>query len=95
LVRFRRTSIAQEIQNFAKTNYPGIPPANPDNNSRPQLYLEQRRVWKEMQYLIQLLEKYNKDPKNLDPVTKNTTYPSTAQGLAALQPYLAQALVFG
>ena len=48
-------TIAQEIQNFANTNYPGFPPANPEQDARPLLYLEQRRVWREMQYVIQLL----------------------------------------
>jgi hypothetical protein len=48
-------TIAQEIQDFANTNYPGIPPANPEQDARPLLYLEQRRVWREMQYIIQLL----------------------------------------
>ena len=48
-------TIAQEIQDFANTNYPGFPPANPEQNARPLLYLEQRRVWREMQYVIQLL----------------------------------------
>ena len=48
-------TIAQEIQNFANTNYPGFPPANPEQDARPLLYLEQRRVWREMQYIIQLL----------------------------------------
>lgn len=49
-------SIAQEMRNFARTNYPGFPPANPEQNARPLLYLEQRRVWREMQYIVQLLE---------------------------------------
>jgi hypothetical protein len=48
-------TIAQEIQDFANTNYPGFPPANPEQDARPLLYLEQRRVWTEMQYIIQLL----------------------------------------
>ena len=48
-------TIAQEIQDFANTNYPGFPPANPEQDARPLLYLEQRRVWKEMQFIIQLL----------------------------------------
>jgi hypothetical protein len=48
-------TIAQEIQDFSNTNYPGFPPANPEQNARPLIYLEQRRVWHEMQYLIQLL----------------------------------------
>ncbi|WP_445143323.1 type II secretion system protein GspG [Dyella sp. Tek66A03] len=77
-------TIAQEIQNFAKTNYPGFPPANPEQNARPLLYLEQRRVWKEMQYLIQLLYAYHDAPGN------SGTFPITGAGLAALQPYVAQ-----
>ena len=48
-------TIAQEIQDFANTNYPGFPPANPEQDARPLLYLEQRRVWREMQFIIQLL----------------------------------------
>jgi hypothetical protein len=48
-------TIAEEIQNFANTNYPGFPPANPEQNARPLVYLEQQRVWREMQYIIQLL----------------------------------------
>jgi hypothetical protein len=48
-------TIAQEIQDFARTNYPGFPPANPEQNARPLLYLEQRRVWREMQFVVQLL----------------------------------------
>ena len=52
---FAQRTIAQEIQNFANTNYPGFPPANPGQDARPLLYLEQRRIWREMQYLIQLL----------------------------------------
>jgi len=48
-------TIAQEIQDFANTNYPGFPPANPEQDARPLLFLEQRRVWKEMQFIIQLL----------------------------------------
>jgi type II secretory pathway pseudopilin PulG len=76
-------TIAQEIQNFANTNYPGFPPANPEQDARPLLYLEQRRVWKEMQYLVQLLNAFQADPAN------GGFFPTTAQGLAALQPYLA------
>jgi hypothetical protein len=77
-------TIATEIQNFAKTNYPGVPPANPDNNVRPQLYVEQRKVWREMQYILQLLEAYVNDPLN------NGNYPATSTGLAGLQPYAAK-----
>lgn len=76
-------TIAQEIQNFANTNYPGFPPANPEQNARPLVYLEQRKTWKEMQYLIQLLNAFKADPAN------NNLYPSSTQGLAVLAPYLA------
>lgn len=79
-------TIAQEIQDFANTNYPGFPPANPEQNARPQLYLEQRRVWKEMQYLIQLLNAYKADPANLG------AFPAAAAGnkvpAAQLAPYM-------
>jgi hypothetical protein len=75
-------TIAQEIQNFANTNYPGFPPANPEQNARPQLYLEQRRVWKEMQYIIQLLNAYKAD---------HGAFPATIAGdkvpAAGLDPY--------
>lgn len=72
-------TIAQEIQNFAKTNYPGIPPANPDTSARPQLFWEQRMAWRDMQYLVQLLLAYHDD---------HGAYPSTDQGPGALQPYI-------
>src|SRR5262249_26832352 len=52
-------TIAEDIRNFAMTNYEGIPPANPDNNVRPLLYPEQRKAWNDMQKLIQLIEHYN------------------------------------
>src|SRR5204863_7787833 len=76
-------TIAQEIQNFANTNYPGFPPANPEQNARPQLYLEQRRVWKEMQFIIQLLNAYK---------GVNGAFPATIAGnkvpAVDLDPYL-------
>ncbi|NTX25774.1 type II secretion system protein GspG [Burkholderia pyrrocinia] len=76
-------TIAQEIQDFAKTNYPGFPPANPEENARPLLYLEQQRVWREMQFIIQLLSVAK---------TVNGTYPDADPGntvpVAALQPFL-------
>jgi len=79
-------TIAQEIQNFAKTNYPGFPPANPEQNARPLLYLEQRRVWKEMQFIIQLLDAFKADAAN------GGRFPGTIAGnavtAALLTPYL-------
>jgi hypothetical protein len=76
-------TIAQEIQDFANTNYPGFPPANPEQNARPLLYLEQRRVWKEMQFIIQLLNACK---------AATGAYPPSGAGHAvpavALTPYL-------
>jgi hypothetical protein len=82
-------TIAQEIQDFANTNYPGFPPANPEQDARPLLYLEQRRVWKEMQFIIQLLNACK---------TATGAYPSDGGGThpvpaAALTPYLNSPVV--
>jgi Type II secretion system (T2SS), protein G len=52
-------TIADEIRNFAMTNYEGIPPANPDRNVRPLLYWPQRKAWDDMQKLIELIERYS------------------------------------
>jgi hypothetical protein len=52
-------TIAEDMRNFAMTNYEGIPPANPDNYVRPLLYPAQRKAWNDMQKLIQLIEHYN------------------------------------
>ena len=77
-------TIAQEIQDFANTNYPGFPPANPEQNARPQLYLEQRRVWREMQFIIQLLNACKAATGAYPPGTGTNTVPA-----AALAPFLA------
>lgn len=76
-------TIAQEIQDFANTNYPGFPPANPEQNARPLLYLEQRRVWKEMQFIVQLLNAAKAD---------TGAYPSGASGNAVPAAELNQYL---
>lgn len=81
-------TIAQEIQDFANTNYPGFPPANPEQNARPLLYLEQRRVWKEMQFLIQLINAYKTATGAFPPDGGTHTVPA-----AALTPYLNGAIV--
>jgi hypothetical protein len=77
-------TIAQEIQDFANTNYPGFPPANPEQNARPLLYLEQRRVWREMQFIIQLLSACKVATGAYPPGTGTNTVPA-----AALAPFLA------
>ena len=76
-------TIAQEIQDFANTNYPGFPPANPEQNARPLLYLEQRRVWREMQFIIQLLNACKLTTGAYPPGTGANTVPA-----AALAPFL-------
>lgn len=76
-------TIAQEIQDFANTNYPGFPPANPEQNARPLVYLEQRRVWREMQYLIQLLNACKAATGSFAPELAGNTIPAPA-----LTPFL-------
>jgi hypothetical protein len=76
-------TIAQEIQDFANTNYPGFPPANPEQDARPLLYLEQRRVWREMQFIIQLLNACKMATGAYPSDNGANTVPA-----AALQPYL-------
>ena len=70
-------TIAQEMQNYARTNYPGIRPANPVEGARPLLTPRQRLAWDEMQKIIALLETFR---------DQNGAYPTTEQGLAALAP---------
>jgi type II secretion system (T2SS) protein G len=68
-------TIAEEMEAFAKTNYPGIRPANPEEGARPLLSPLQKKAWHEMEGIIALLEQYK---------TANGAYPTTAQGLGAL-----------
>lgn len=53
--------IAEEIQAFARTNYAGVPPANPERHARPLLYPQQRATWETMQKVIAALEKHRAD----------------------------------
>jgi hypothetical protein len=48
--------VAKDIAHFAKTNYAGIPPANPEMQSRPLLYPEQRATWETMQKAMEELD---------------------------------------
>lgn len=50
--------IGQEFRNYANTNYPGIPPANPVENYRPLLYPKQKQAWEDIQFIMKLLEEY-------------------------------------
>jgi hypothetical protein len=51
-------TIASEIAAFSRTNYPGIPPANSEKNSRPLLFPQQRATWDNMQKVVGLLEAF-------------------------------------
>lgn len=68
-------TIAQEMQSFAETNYPGIRAANPIENARPLLSPLQQKAWDQMQAIIQLLNQYK---------SANGAYPATAQGLVGV-----------
>ena len=68
-------TIAEEMQAFANTNYPGIRSANTVDNARPLLTPLQQKAWEEMQAIIELLRQFK---------TANGAYPTTAQGLGAL-----------
>jgi hypothetical protein len=69
-------SITNEMEAYAKVNYPGIKPANPVEDARPLLIPKQRKAWKEMQQIMTALDKYRDN---------HPTYPTTEQGLAALE----------
>lgn len=51
-------TVAEDIQAFARTNYAGIPPANPEKHARPLLYPKQRETWDTMQKAARAIEKY-------------------------------------
>jgi hypothetical protein len=85
---FPYVTIAEDIRNFAMTNYEGIPPANPDNNVRPLLYPAQRKAWNDMQKLIQLIEKYNDDQHNRtlsNAITSPGTQIATPSSMAGIE----------
>lgn len=71
--------ISDEMQAFAKTNYPGILAANPADNARPLLLPKQKIAWEVMQKLFSLLEAFKDD---------NDRYPTQAEGLSSLTAYL-------
>jgi hypothetical protein len=62
-------TIAEEVAAYARTNYQGIPPANPEKHTRPLLYPEQRKTWETMQKVLDLIETHHEDngsyPANL------------------------------
>jgi hypothetical protein len=70
--------ITDEMEAYAKTNYPGIRAANPVEDARPLLSPLQRKAWEEMQAIMALLEEYH---------DTNQSYPTTEQGLAELAAF--------
>jgi hypothetical protein len=74
-------SIAKEMEFYAKTNYPGIRPANPVEGARPLLYPKQQKAWEEMQIILKLIDGENGYFK------KFGTYPSTLNDLQSVLPY--------
>lgn len=68
-------TIAEEMRNFANTNYPNTPSANPATNVRPLLTPRQKKAWADIEMLMQLLERYKKQHK---------AYPSTQEGVSML-----------
>jgi len=71
-------TIAEEMQNYAKTNYPGIQPANPVENARPLLNPKQKKAWTEMQIIMAFLEWYA--------ALHDGQYPSTLSELQSVFP---------
>jgi Type II secretion system (T2SS), protein G len=74
-------SIAKEMEFYAKTNYPGLRPANPVEGARPLLYPKQQKAWEEMQTIVKLIDGENGYFK------KFGTYPSTLNDLQSVLPY--------
>jgi hypothetical protein len=71
--------IATEIANFARTNYAGIPPANPEREARPLLFPEQRATWEAMQELMKAIDEHR---------AKHGVYPDALADLEAPPPTL-------
>lgn len=72
-------TVAQEIANFARTNYSGIPPANPEMHARPLLFPEQRTTWDIMQNLMEKIDEFKKEKDH---------YPTKLEELVELFPDL-------
>lgn len=72
-------TIAEEVAAFARTNYQGIPPANPEKHTRPLLYPQQRQTWDTMQKVIEALDAY---------FAANGHYPATLADLPGGGPFL-------
>jgi type II secretion system protein G len=68
-------TIAQEMEAFASTNYPGIQPANTVEDARPLLRPKQKSAWADLQLLTLLLGDYRQ---------QHGAYPTTTDGLGVL-----------
>lgn len=68
-------TIGQDIRNYDQTNYPDIPPANPDPQPRPLLTRAQQQAWDDLQTIMAQLDTFKQ---------QNKRYPTTAEGLSAL-----------
>jgi hypothetical protein len=81
-------TIAEDIANFAHTNYAGIPPANPEQHARPLLYPEQRATWDSMQKVMEYIEAFRKInghyPAKLDDLSSGL--PNDADGNQIVVP---------
>jgi type II secretion system protein G len=71
-------SITKEMENYAKTNYPGIRSANPIDDARPLIFPKQQKAWGDMQVLIELLNAY---------FQTNAVYPTKLADLQTIVPY--------
>jgi type II secretion system protein G len=69
-------SIGEELQQFAKTNFPGLPSQNDPTTVRPLLTRQQRKAWDDIQEILRLAETFK---------GKNGHYPTSDEGLAALK----------
>lgn len=65
---------AEEIAARARTNYAGIPPANPEKHARPLLFPQQRQSWATMEQVIAAIDKHKAD---------TGAYPTTLADLPA------------
>jgi hypothetical protein len=70
-------SVAQDIQNQARTSFAGVPPANPEKHARPLLYPQQRKTWQTMQTVLLAIDAF---------FTANGKYPNTLADLPAGTP---------
>jgi hypothetical protein len=56
--------ITEEMEAYAKTNYPGLKPANSIEDARPLLYPKQQKAWGEMQIIMKLIDGKNGFSRN-------------------------------